>query len=165
MIIRDTTIDESTLVVITTCLTVLIEEAQASTALLIGEDGYIYARVGSSELTDPIGLATLIAASFGAAKETAKVAGETNFESTFWKGEKNGIFVVKLTTDHLLVAIFNEATTLGMVKMYSEKIALQIGEIITERSQQADADIDPQKGKWKDIVDAIRGGGDEPLDL
>ncbi len=166
MILRDTTLDDQALAIVSTALKVLVEESHATLALLIGEDGYVYSREGIPDLPDMIGLATLVAASFGAARETAKVAGETNFESTFWKGEKNGIFVVRLSTNHLLVALFTDNTTLGLVKVYAEKIAVQLGILLTERSHDTEfTELDPQKGRWKDIVEALRGGGTEPLDL
>ena len=75
-----------------------------------------------------LSLSVLTAANFGATAEIAKILGEEEFTLLFHKGRNENVYFSTVGEHVILVTLFDERTSLGMVR-------LQIGKIIDELSK------------------------------
>ncbi|MDK9701131.1 MAG: roadblock/LC7 domain-containing protein [bacterium] len=156
MIIRDVTIGEAEQAIIRTTLLEVVNDGNAAGVFLIGGDGFVVMREGKLAIPDPVGLATLVAAAFAAARETARLAGIADFDAAYWHGGESGVYVRTAGQEHLLLAIHDETATFGLMKLVVEKAAIELEQLLTGKMIEIEAGDDPQKGRWKDIAAAMR---------
>lgn len=108
----------------------LLRSSEAKCALLIGQDGQCLAKRGFTRKLDTTALAALVAGTFASTREMAKLVGETDFSVLFHQGNKDNLHNILVNDDTILTVIFDNRTTLGMVRLYSREIAKKIREIL-----------------------------------
>lgn len=101
--------------------TALIEDnlikAGVSSVLLIDGAGNVLANCGDGKNDiDAISLAALAAASLGATSQIAKLIGEEDFSLLFHKGKSGNIHFGRIGADLVLVTIFTDDVSLGLVR-------------------------------------------------
>jgi len=102
-------------------------KAGVNTVLLIDEAGNIVVACGhKTDNLDTISLAALAAANFGATSQIAKLIGEDDFALLFHKGEKDSIHVARIGTDLILVTIFGDNVSLGLIRLRVAQLAKSI---------------------------------------
>lgn len=107
----------------------LISE-NVQTVLVIDGAGNILAHVGQdTEGLDAISLAALTAANFGATSQIAKLIGENDFSLLYHKGEKANIHFARLGAEMILVSIFGDDVSLGLVRVRVDELAKDINKI------------------------------------
>lgn len=102
---------------ITTTLQKFLYESNARCALLVDRTGQLVATVGEAPKFDPTAFATLTAADFSANDQLAKLIGEHDFNSLFHQGEKESMYLADVARRVILVALFDNRTTLGLVRL------------------------------------------------
>ena len=102
---------------ITQSLQRFLHESNARCALLVDRSGQLVATVGEQPKFDPTAFATLTAADFSANDQLAKLIGETDFNSLFHQGEKESMYLADVARRVILVVLFDNRTTLGMVRL------------------------------------------------
>ena len=102
---------------ITQSLQRFLHESNARCALLVDRTGQLVATVGEQPTFDPTAFATLTAADFSANDQLAKLIGETDFNSLFHQGEKESMYLADVARRVILVVIFDNRTTLGLVRL------------------------------------------------
>src|ERR687890_2217842 len=102
---------------ITDSLTRFLGESNARCALLVDRAGQLVATVGEQPTFDPTAFATLTAADFSANDQLAKLIGENDFNSLFHQGEKESMYLADVARRVILVVLFDNRTTLGMVRL------------------------------------------------
>jgi predicted regulator of Ras-like GTPase activity (Roadblock/LC7/MglB family) len=104
-----------------------LPQAGIHCVLLIDMAGNIIAEheIGKTKHDIP-SLAALSAANFGAVNALAKIIGEEEFSVLFNKGERENIHFSKVLDEFLLVCIFDNEVSLGLLRL---KIAKAIGKI------------------------------------
>lgn len=95
--------------------------AGVRTVLLIDGAGNILVNCGQENDEDnpdidAISLAALAAANLGATSQIAKLIGEDDFSLMFHKGRSGNIHFGRIGTDLILVSIFGEDVSLGLVR-------------------------------------------------
>jgi predicted regulator of Ras-like GTPase activity (Roadblock/LC7/MglB family) len=95
----------------------LLREANARTALLVDRTGQMLATVGEHPRFDPVAFASLTAADFSANDQLARMLGENEFAALFHQGEKDSLYLADVARRVILVVIFDNRTTLGLVKL------------------------------------------------
>jgi predicted regulator of Ras-like GTPase activity (Roadblock/LC7/MglB family) len=112
-----------------------LKDSQARAALLVDRDGHLVTKKGMTGAFDPDSLAALVAGSFAATRELAKLLGETEFSVIFHQGRNEHIHI-GLAADHsLLVIIFDDRTTVGMVRVYCQELTNRIAEIFRSAAE------------------------------
>ena len=107
----------------------LISE-NVQTVLVIDGAGNILAHCGQdTDGLDAISLAALTAANFGATSQIAKLIGENDFSLLYHKGEKANIHFARLGGEMILVSIFGDDVSLGLVRVRVEELAEDINKI------------------------------------
>lgn len=102
---------------ITQSLQRFLHDSNGRCALLVDRTGQLIATVGEQPTFDPTAFATLTAADFSANDQLAKLIGETDFNSLFHQGEKESMYLADVARRVILVVIFDNRTTLGLVRL------------------------------------------------
>jgi predicted regulator of Ras-like GTPase activity (Roadblock/LC7/MglB family) len=102
---------------ITRALERFLTDCNARCALLVDRTGQLVATVGDRPNFDPTAFATLTAADFSANDQLAKLIGENDFNSLFHQGEKESMYLADVARRVILVVLFDNRTTLGMVRL------------------------------------------------
>ncbi|MEA3246153.1 MAG: roadblock/LC7 domain-containing protein [Gemmatimonadota bacterium] len=102
---------------ITRSLEKFLFESNARCALLVDRTGQLVATVGEKPTFDPTAFATLTAADFSANDQLARMVGETDFNSLFHQGEKESMYLADVARRVILVTLFDNRTTLGLVRL------------------------------------------------
>lgn len=104
--------------------------AGVHTVLLIDQAGNIVASCGkNSRDLDVTSLAALAAANFGATSQIAKLIGEEDFSLLFHKGKRDSIHFAKVGQDMILVTIFGDDVSLGLVRLRVAELTQSIEQI------------------------------------
>jgi predicted regulator of Ras-like GTPase activity (Roadblock/LC7/MglB family) len=111
---------------ITQTLQRFLHETNARCALLVDRSGQLVATVGEQPTFDPTAFATLTAADFSANDQLAKLIGETDFTSLFHQGEKESMYLADIARRVILVALFDNRTTLGLVRLKIKDTVIEL---------------------------------------
>jgi predicted regulator of Ras-like GTPase activity (Roadblock/LC7/MglB family) len=92
-------------------------DSNARCALLVDRAGQLVATVGEPPAFDATAFASLTAADFSANDQLAKLIGERDFTTLFHQGEKESMFLADVARRIILVVLFDDRTTLGLVRL------------------------------------------------
>jgi predicted regulator of Ras-like GTPase activity (Roadblock/LC7/MglB family) len=110
-----------------------LDKSEASFAMVIERGGAVLSQLGTIPgATDSSIVAALAAGSFAATKELAARIGETEFSALHQQGEHSQILMCAVDEDAVLVTIFGQQTTLGLVRFYSGRTVKQISGVLEE---------------------------------
>jgi predicted regulator of Ras-like GTPase activity (Roadblock/LC7/MglB family) len=110
--------------------------SQARCALLIDKEGHMVTRVGDTENLDLDTISALVAGSFAATREMARILGEVEFADLFHQGKNESIQLYLVGERTLLTVIFNKSTTVGMVRLYAAEIAKKLAVLFQKAADQ-----------------------------
>ncbi len=132
--------------VIDNILSEFLRLSNARAALLVDKGGHMITKRGSTQSFDSDTISALVAGSFAATKEMARVLGEEEFSVMFHQGLRDNIQLSLIGDRTLLTVIFDEATTIGMVRLYASETARRLEEVFTEaknsdKPREADEEI------------------------
>jgi predicted regulator of Ras-like GTPase activity (Roadblock/LC7/MglB family) len=102
---------------ITITLQRFLYDAKARCALLVDRSGQLVATVGEPPNFDATAFATLTAADFSANDQLARLIGESDFNVLFHQGEKESMYLADIARRIILVVLFDNRTTLGLVRL------------------------------------------------
>jgi predicted regulator of Ras-like GTPase activity (Roadblock/LC7/MglB family) len=106
--------------------------SKAKCALLIDKDGHMITRVGGDVGINHDTVSALVAGSFAATKEMAKLLGEDEFSALYHQGENDNIQLSLVGDRTILTVIFDDSTTLGMVRLYVSETLGKLNDLFAE---------------------------------
>jgi predicted regulator of Ras-like GTPase activity (Roadblock/LC7/MglB family) len=109
----------------------LIKDGQAKCVLLVDKDGHLITRQGFTQSLDTTALAALLAGSFASTREIARLVGEPEFSVLFHQGKKDHIHITLVGERTILAVVFDDRTTIGMVRLYSKEAAENLERILS----------------------------------
>lgn len=109
-----------------------LKNSNAQCALLVDKDGHLVTQEGQAKSFDVDTISALVAGSFAATKQMAKLLGEEEFSLMFHQGKKDNIQLSLVGERTILAVIFDDRTTLGMVRLYSSQVASKLGQVFNE---------------------------------
>ena len=115
----------------------MLKGAEAKCALLVDKDGHLITRQGFTHSLDTTALAALLAGSFASTKEIARLVGEPEFSVLFHQGKKDNIHMSLVGDRSILVVIFDDRTTIGMVRLYAKETSIELGKIFDKIKEQS----------------------------
>ena len=92
-------------------------DSKARCALVIDRSGQLVTTAGERPTFDVTAFATLAAADFSANDQLAKLVGERDFNTLFHQGERESMLLGDVSRRVILVILFDNRTTLGMVRL------------------------------------------------
>ena len=136
-----------------------LQNANAKCALLVDKDGHLVTKYGESSSYDIDTISALVAGSFAATKQMAKLLGEEEFSIMFHQGRKDNIQLSLVGDRTILAVVFDDKTTLGMVRLYASQVASKLGQLFETigkrkagEGEQMSKDFGKEaKGKLDDI--------------
>lgn len=104
--------------------------SSARCTLLVDRDGHLITRKGEAMPINADSVSALVAGSFAATREMARLLGEPEFSVLFHQGSKDNNIQISLVGERtLLTILFDNRTTLGMVRLYATEAARRLAEI------------------------------------
>jgi len=110
--------------------TALINEG-VSRAMLIDDAGNILTDCGNTEemFIDTMSLAALTAANYGATAQIAQLIGEEDFSVHYHKGEKLSIHFSKMGRELIMITIFPDTISLGLIRCRVKDLEVHLTKI------------------------------------
>ena len=148
---------------IQTILAGFLGESNARTALIVDRAGQMIASAGEPPAFDPMAFASLTAADFSANDQLARMLGEPEFGALFHQGERESMYLADIARRVILVVLFDNATTLGLVKLRVRTAVHELNQVFTDMFSRADSDAGaPQVesgflGEAEDEIDKLFG--------
>jgi len=105
--------------------------------ILIDKEGHMVTTAGSTGDIDLQSVSALVAGSYAATREMARLLGEDEFSVLFHQGRKDSIQLTLVGDRTLLATVFDERTTIGMVRLYAKEASEKLEEIFTSISERA----------------------------
>ncbi len=119
----------------------LLRDANARSVFLIDKDGQLLAASGDYHGMDTASLASLTAGNIAATGGLARLLGEREFPHLFHEGERESIHLSLVGERWILVVIFDERSSLGLVRLRVRRIGEELKAVSEElevRSQTND---------------------------
>jgi predicted regulator of Ras-like GTPase activity (Roadblock/LC7/MglB family) len=113
-----------------------LHDSNSRSALLVDRAGQLVATVGEPPQFDPTAFATLTAADFSANDQLARLIGETEFSSLFHQGEQESMYLVDIARRVILVILFDNRTTLGLVRLKVKHTVEELNRLFGEMFQR-----------------------------
>ncbi len=129
---QDMIIYEEDVIKIEALLSKTLKGSEAKCALLVDKDGHLITKQGFTHSLDTTALSALLAGSFASTKEIARLVGEHEFSVLFHQGKKDHIHMSLIGDRAILAIIFDDRTTIGMVRLYSKEVAQELTKIIND---------------------------------
>src|SRR5262249_37248534 len=117
--------------------------SEAKCALLVDKDGHLVAKHGEMRSVDMDTISALVAGSFAAPKEMARLLGEAEFSALFHQGERDNIQLSLVGERTLLTILFDDRTTVGMVRLYASETAKKLALIYKQAIEREAKAGDP----------------------
>ena len=127
---RDVAIHEDAARQIQEVLRRFLGESSAADALLIDRSGQLLAQSGADASLDTVSLSALAAGAFSSTAAMARLLGEPEFTVLFHQGVKENIHVAAVDEHAILLAVFGDRTTVGMVRLFAQEATAAIGAIL-----------------------------------
>lgn len=132
MRLHDIVIHESDAARIDAVLLRFLSDANASAVLLIDRSGQPLAEAGTARTLDVGSIGALAAAAFSSTAALARLLGESEFSVLFHEGVRESMHVSTVDDSTILLAIFDERTTIGMVRLFAREASASVGGILEE---------------------------------
>jgi len=126
--------------VVTDVVTRLVSNANAKVVFLVDKNGQLITNSGLTEGIDTTSLASLTAGNIAATGGLAKLIGEKEFTILFHEGEKDNIHISIIGHRVILVVIFDERSSLGLVRLRVKKAAAELEKIFSEIDEKTEGE-------------------------
>jgi predicted regulator of Ras-like GTPase activity (Roadblock/LC7/MglB family) len=119
-----------------TVLARLCVECAARVVFLVDRDRQTIAFHGDIGDMDTTSFSSLAAGNVAATSSMAKLIGEDVFPSVFHEGERESIFISVIGRS-LLVVVFDERSTVGLVKIRAKRASFEVAAILDEAVRES----------------------------
>lgn len=106
--------------------------SSARLSFLVDRTGRVITRRGQDLRLDVETLGALAAGTFAATREMARLVGEEQFAGMTQQGQRTQMHLARVEDRTLFAVIFDEKTTLGMVKLYAGEAARRLATVFEE---------------------------------
>ena len=130
----------------------LVADAHARSAFVIDKTGPLIAEAGELRGLDTTGLASLTAGAIAATGGLAEIIGEREFPTHFHQGQKRHLQMTAVGPRSVLVVVFDDRSTLGLVRLRSRKAGGQL-ETIFEKVLEKTAQNPVRPSPLADLTD------------
>jgi predicted regulator of Ras-like GTPase activity (Roadblock/LC7/MglB family) len=124
----------------------LVHDANAKAVFLVDKNGQLIAEAGELSGIDTTSLASLVAGNIAASGGLAKLIGEDEFPVHFHQGERDNMHITLVAQRVILVVIFDERSSLGLVRLRVKKANANLSELFEKIYKRADAELNDGSG-------------------
>lgn len=123
----------------------LHQQSNSKVVFLVDKNGQLIASAGDTHDLDTTSLASLTAGNIAATGGIARLLGEKEFTILFHEGEKDNIHISLIGQRIILVIIFDNRSSLGLVRLRVKKASEALTGIFEEITQK----VEKEKGEGK----------------
>ena len=134
-------------------------DARSKVVFLVDKNGQHIAGSGEVEAIDATSLASLTAGNVAATDGLAKLIGEKEFSILFHEGKRDHIHISIVANRLILVVIFDDRSSLGLVRLRVKKTSGELEDIFKEIMEKAS-----RSQKSEEIESAFAEITDEVID-
>jgi len=131
----------------------LVREANAKGVFVVDKNGQLIAEAGEVRGIDSTSLASLTAGSIAATGGLAKIIGEEDFPIHFHQGVRDNLHITTVAKRMILVVIFDERSSLGLVRLRVKKAGVEIDKIFEEARKRTESEGATATSPFADITD------------
>ncbi len=128
-------------------------DANAKIVFLVDKNGQQLAAKGDLDKVDTTSLASLTAGNVAATDGLARLIGEKEFSILFHEGERDNIHISIVGQRLILVVIFDERSSLGLVRLRVRKAAAELEEVLSQMADKAAQRGDEVVSPFAEITD------------
>ena len=121
--------------------------------ILIDKEGHLVTKAGSTDDFDMQAVSALVAGSYAATREMARLLGEEEFSVLFHQGLRDNIQLTLVGDRTILATVFDDRTTIGMVRLYAKEAAEKLQKIFVELAKRHD---DGTSGLGKEFSESAK---------
>ena len=118
----------------------LLRESNSKVIFLVDKNGQLIAASGETDNLDTTSLASLTAGNIAATGGLAKLIGEKEFSILFHEGEKDNIHISIVGGRVILVVIFDQRSSLGLVRLRVKKASGDLAVVFDDLAKKAEAE-------------------------
>jgi predicted regulator of Ras-like GTPase activity (Roadblock/LC7/MglB family) len=140
-------------------LDAFLRDSSARTALIVDRTGQLVATVGQAPSFDSTAFASLTAADFSANDQLARLLGEPEFGVLFHQGERESMYLADVARRVILVVLFDNRTTLGLVKLRVKHTVAELNRLFTTMFER-----DAAGGRRPNVESGFVGEAEDEID-
>lgn len=130
----------------------LCVESAARAVFLVDRDGQPITHHGDIGEMDTTSFSSLAAGNVAATSSMARLIGENEFPAVVHEGEKESIFISVIGRS-LLVVVFDQRSTLGLVKLRTKKASYEVCAVFEEVAADSNARRGSDTSFFAEITD------------
>ena len=131
----------------------LVRDANAKGVFVVDKAGQLIAEAGEMQGIDSTSLASLTAGCVAATGGLAKIVGEEEFPIHFHQGERDNLHMTLVGDRMILVVVFDERSSLGLVRLRVKKAGNELGNLFEKIRKRAESGADAQDSPFAEITD------------
>lgn len=116
----------------------LARDAHAKGVFIVDKNGQLLAESGETRGIDTTSLASLTAGSIAATGGLAKIIGEEEFPIHFHEGARDNLHMSIVAQRIILVVIFDERSSLGLVRLRVKKAGAELARLFEEIQKKSE---------------------------
>jgi len=132
----------------------LVRDANAKGVFVVDKAGQLIGQAGEEmKSIDSTSLASLTAGCVAATGGLAKIVGEEEFPIHFHQGQRDNLHITLVGDRMILVVIFDERSSLGLVRLRVKKAGGELARIFEDIKKKAELDAQNHQSPFAEITD------------
>ena len=131
----------------------LVRDANAKGIFVVDKAGQLIGEAGEMQGVDSTSLASLTAGCVAATGGLAKIVGEEEFPIHFHQGQRDNLHITLVGDRMILVVIFDERSSLGLVRLRVKKAGSELARIFEDIKKKAELDAQNHQSPFAEITD------------
>jgi predicted regulator of Ras-like GTPase activity (Roadblock/LC7/MglB family) len=134
-------------------VTRLVRDANAKGVFVVDKNGHLMAEAGELTGVDSTSLASLTAGCIAATGGLAKIVGEDEFPVHFHQGQRDNLHITLVGARIILVVIFDERSSLGLVRLRVKKAGAELARIFEDLEKKTEQESRAGGSPFAEITD------------
>ncbi len=131
----------------------LVRDANAKGIFIVDKAGQLIAEAGEMRGIDSTSLASLTAGCIAATGGLAKIVGEEEFPIHFHQGQRDNLHITLVGARMILVVIFDERSSLGLVRLRVKKAGAELARVFEEIEKKSEQQSAQGASPFAEITD------------
>ena len=131
----------------------LVRDANAKGIFVVDKAGQLIAEAGEMRGIDSTSLASLTAGCIAATGGLAKIVGEEEFPIHFHQGQRDNLHITLVDTRMILVVVFDERSSLGLVRLRVKKAGTELAKIFEGIKKKSEQEATAGESPFSEITD------------
>jgi predicted regulator of Ras-like GTPase activity (Roadblock/LC7/MglB family) len=131
----------------------LVRDANAKGVFVVDKAGQLINEAGEMRGIDSTSLASLTAGCIAATGGLAKIVGEEEFPIHFHQGQRDNLHITLVGARMILVVIFDERSSLGLVRLRVKKAGAELARVFEEIEKKSEQQASQGASPFAEITD------------